>query len=90
MDSVTQLSKNAIRDKMKNTNGVDTKQLVLQIVDHKVFDENQPKKGIKSRATMSDGTSLISVLVSDKAFARFDRDSWTKSLNKYCIIRILG
>jgi hypothetical protein len=47
---VTHLSLNSIKHKIeKDDQAINEQQLVLQVVDHKVFDESQQKKGIKSR-----------------------------------------
>ena len=42
--------------------------MVLQVFEATVFDENEKKKNIKARISLSDGLSRIIVMVPDKVY----------------------
>ena len=59
----------------------------MQILENKIFDGENARKGLKSRLTISDGTSSIIGIVSDKSFSKIDAGDWIKSV-KYSVIII--
>ena len=88
-DTVTHISANCIKAKLEG-DSVNGKQIVMQLMEHKMFEEGaNAKKGLKSRATLSDGVSYVSCLITDKVFAKMARDEWEK-LVKHSIVSVLG
>jgi hypothetical protein len=57
-------------------------------MDHKIFESG--KQNIKSRMTISDGTSHTHLLIPEKVFNCISPDSWKDSQKKYSIVKILA
>jgi|TARA_B110000285_G_C15099052_1_gene603860 hypothetical protein len=88
-DNVTHLSANCIKAKLEG-DSVNGSQMVMQLMEHKLFEEGaNAKKGLKSRATLSDGVSYVSCLITDKTFSKIARDEWEKAV-KHSVISVLG
>ena len=86
---VTHLSANCLKAKLEG-DSVNNSQMVLQFMEHKCFEEGpNAKKGLKSRATLSDGVSYVSCLITDKTFSQILRDEWEKAV-KYSVISVIG
>lgn len=82
----------ALQSKQKDADGPSEAKiddtLVLQVIDHKIFDGAQAKKGIKSRLTVSDGTSIMVVIVSEKTFNKIPAETWALSQQAFTIITV--
>ena len=56
--------------------------MILQVVEVTIFDENEKKKNVKGRVSLSDGFSKLIVMVTDKIYQNIV--SQNESFNFLC------
>ena len=67
-----ELTKHAVKRICESSNVADEFEnespMIFQVVSSEIFDENRAKKNIKGKVQISDGTSKMLVMMSDKAY----------------------